>query len=34
MMEKIMESNLLKDVVKINAKESKLKSLRDADKRG
>lgn len=29
-----MESNLFKDVVKINVKEFKLKLLRDVDKRG
>lgn len=34
MMENIMKNTLLKDVVKINAKESKLKSLKDIDKPG
>ena len=34
MTESIMENNLLKDVVKINAKKSKLNSLRDTDKHG
>lgn len=34
MMDNIMKNILLKDVVKINAKESKLKSLKDIGKPG
>lgn len=34
MMENMMKHNLLKDFPKINAKKSKLKSLKDTDKPG